>query len=65
VAVLDNQLYAIGGEREALRDLETVERYDCNKKQWSLIASMNMNRSNASAAALEGNINPVKQYRVN
>jgi kelch-like protein 10 len=58
-------VYAIGGEDFDGHRLKMAERYDYKTNQWSLIASMNTKRCRASAAALNGNTNPVKQYRVN
>jgi hypothetical protein len=58
-------VYAIGGKGFDGHYLKTVERYDYKTNQWSLIASMNTKRSCASAAALNGNMNLVKQERVN
>jgi kelch-like protein 10 len=56
-------VYAIGGHGGFNRRIPE-ERYDYKTNQWSLIASINKKRFNASAAALNGNMNPVKQYRV-
>jgi kelch-like protein 10 len=61
VAVLGDQVYAIGGESKLYVGLETAERYDYKTNQWSLIASMNVQRSCSSATALNGNMNPVNQ----
>jgi kelch-like protein 10 len=58
-------VYAIGGENDCIYGLKTAERYDYKTNQWSVIASMNTQRTCASAAVLNGNINPVKQHRVN
>jgi hypothetical protein len=40
---------------------KTAERYDPKKDQWSLIADMNVERWDASAAGLNGNMNIIKQ----
>jgi kelch-like protein 10 len=53
-------VYAIGGN-DGHHNQKTAERYDYKANQWSLIASMNTKRADASAAALNGNMNPVKQ----
>jgi kelch-like protein 10 len=60
VAVLGDLVYAIGGHDGHHRQ-KTAERFDYKTNQWSLIASMNMQRSDASAAVLDGKMNPVKQ----
>jgi kelch-like protein 10 len=54
-------VYAIGGNEEIHFPLKTAERYDYKTNQWSLIAPMNGLRSGASAAVLNGNLNPVKE----
>jgi hypothetical protein len=46
-------VYAIGGN-DGHRQLRTAERYNYTSNQWSLIASMNMQRSGASAAVIDG-----------
>jgi kelch-like protein 20 len=54
VAVLGNVLYVMGGSVDN-STLKTVERYDPKTDRWSPIADMNVERSTASATALNGN----------
>jgi hypothetical protein len=60
VAVLGDVLYVIGGWDDSPTH-KTAERYDPKTDEWSLIADMNVERLNASATALNGNINIMKQ----
>jgi kelch-like protein 10 len=53
VAVLDGQVYAIGGINKTGN---TAERYDYRTNRWSIIAPMNENRRRASATTLNGKI---------
>ncbi len=55
VAVLDGLIYAIGGFSGYGR-LKTVERYDTNTNQWTLMAPMNERRSDASATSQQGKV---------
>lgn len=52
-AVLEDQIYAMGGYDGHHRQ-NTAEKYDFKTNQWSLIAPMNMQRSDASACMLNG-----------
>jgi hypothetical protein len=60
VAVLGDVLYVMGG-RDGNSILKTAERYDPKTDRWSPIADMNVERLNASATALNGNMNIMKQ----
>jgi kelch-like protein 10 len=53
VAVLRDLVYAMGGYDGHHRQ-NTAERYDHRTNQWSLIAPMIMQRSDASATTLNG-----------
>ena len=53
VAVLNNMIYAMGGS-DGYHRQNTAERYDYKRNQWSLIKSMNSQRSDASATTLNG-----------
>ena len=55
VAVLDGLIYAIGGF-DGQQRLKTVERYDPNTNQWTMMAPMNEQRSDASATSLQGRV---------
>lgn len=55
VTVLDKKIYAMGGFDGTNRQ-NTAERYDPSTNQWSIIAPMSQQRSDASAATLNGNI---------
>jgi len=55
VAVLNNLVYAMGGY-DGYHRQKTAERYNYKTNQWSLIASMNVQRSDASATTLNGTI---------
>jgi N-acetylneuraminic acid mutarotase len=59
VAVLGDVLYVMGGLDHF--KLNTAERYDPKTDRWSLIADMNVVRCTASATALNGNMNIMKQ----
>jgi hypothetical protein len=60
VAVLGDVLYVMGGTIIG-SPLQTAERYDTKTDRWSSIADMNVQRADASAAALNGNMNIMKQ----
>jgi hypothetical protein len=62
VAVLDDVLYVIGG-RFSWSDFadKSAERYESKTNKWSPIADMTVSRLGASAAALNGNMNIMKQ----
>lgn len=49
----DGEIYAMGGFNGRTR-MSSVEKYNPNKNQWELMPSMNKQRSDASAAALNG-----------
>ena len=53
VAVLDGCVYAMGGFDGHIRQ-NSAERYTPNTNQWSLITPMNQQRSDASAATVNG-----------
>ncbi len=53
MAVLDNQIYAMGGFDGHVRQ-NTAERYTPECNQWSMISPMNHQRSDASATTLNG-----------
>jgi hypothetical protein len=59
VAAVGEAIYAIGGWN-GTRRLKTAERYDCKMNMWSNIAAMNEERRDASATALNGNMNSVR-----
>jgi hypothetical protein len=52
-------LYAMGG-RVYNTPLKIAECYDSKMKRWFMIAPMNVERRDASAAALNGNMNPMR-----
>lgn len=52
VAVLGETIYAMGGYDGHHRQ-NTAERFNHRTNQWSLVAPMNAQRSDASAAALD------------
>jgi hypothetical protein len=54
-------MYVMGGCDEDDFILKTAERYDPKTDRWSPIAVMNMERSAASATALNGNMNIMKR----
>lgn len=53
MAVLDEAVYAIGGS-DGFSQHKSAERYDYKMNQWSMIAPMSIERSDASATALNG-----------
>ncbi|XP_054927573.1 kelch-like protein 10 [Dermacentor andersoni] len=55
VRCVQGQIYAMGGF-DGHRRTNTVERYDVETNQWSMVASMNDVRSDASAAVAAGRI---------
>jgi N-acetylneuraminic acid mutarotase len=60
VAVLGDVLYVMGGSVD-FSSFKTAERYNPKTDRWSPIADMNVKRSGASATALNGNMNIMKQ----
>lgn len=56
VALLDGVIYAMGGF-DGHHRLSSAEKYDCERNQWTMIAPMHSQRSDACAAVLNG-----KQY---
>jgi kelch-like protein 10 len=60
VAVLGDVLYVMGGYVDS-PTFKTAERYDTKTDEWSLIAPMRVRRQAASATALNGNMNIMKQ----
>jgi hypothetical protein len=60
VAVLGDVLYVMGGRYDNF-SLKTAELYDSKTDRWSLIADMTVERHAASATALNGNMNIMKQ----
>jgi hypothetical protein len=60
VAVLGDVLYVMGGY-DYYYTPKTAERYDPKTDRWSPIADMNVERECASATALNGNMNIMKQ----
>jgi kelch-like protein 10 len=60
VAVLGDVLYVMGGCVN-FSTLKSAEWYDPKTDRWSLIADMNVKREDASATALNGNMNIMKQ----
>ncbi|CAO2645340.1 Kelch-like protein 10 [Lemmus lemmus] len=55
VTVLSNFIYAMGGFDGYVR-LNTAERYEPETNQWTLIAPMHEQRSDASATTLYGKV---------
>lgn len=55
VAVLDDHIYALGGYNGQERQ-NTVERYDPETNQWTMITPMNSQRSDAHACTLNNMI---------
>lgn len=53
VAVIDDVIYAMGGYNGQHRQ-NTVEKYDSRTNQWAMVAPMHVQRSDASATALDG-----------
>jgi N-acetylneuraminic acid mutarotase len=60
VAVLGDVLYVMGGSVGGYIT-QTAERYDPKTDRWSSIGDMNVQRLCASATALNGNMNIMKQ----
>ena len=55
VAVLDGNLYAVGGE-SSYNYLSSVERYDLAANAWEAVAPMGTERSEHGAAVLDGKL---------
>lgn len=51
----DGLIYAMGGYNGRIR-MSSAERYDPERNQWEMIASMNKQRSDASAASLNSRV---------
>jgi N-acetylneuraminic acid mutarotase len=60
VAVLGDVLYVMGGYDDVTTH-KTAERYDPKTDRWSFIADTTVRRVGASATALNGNMNIMKQ----
>jgi kelch-like protein 10 len=60
VATVDEYIYAMGGFDGHIRQ-NTAERYLPSKNQWSMIPSMNHQRSDARATSLHGKL-PLFNY---
>jgi N-acetylneuraminic acid mutarotase len=56
VAVLNGQIYVIGGRNAAGMALGVVERYNPTLNQWTTVGSLREPRFNAAAAVLSGQI---------
>lgn len=55
VTVLDGIIYALGGY-DGVNRQNSAERYDPKSNQWTMIPSMNTQRSDAHACTLDGKI---------
>lgn len=55
VTVLDGIIYALGGY-DGVNRQNSAERYDPKSNQWTMMQSMNKQRSDAHACALDGKI---------
>jgi N-acetylneuraminic acid mutarotase len=64
VAVLGDVLYVMGGADYDDSILKSAERYNHKTDRWSPIADMNVARTGASAAALNGNMTIMKQESI-
>lgn len=53
VALLDGVIYAMGGF-DGHQRLYSAEKYDFERNQWTMVKPMNAQRSDASAAVLNG-----------
>ncbi len=53
VVTLNDEIYAIGGYDGTIR-LSTAEKYNLKANQWTRIAQMHSQRSDASACCLDG-----------
>ena len=49
MVVLNNHLYAVGGQGDRATILSSVERYDAEKDQWEAVASMSIERCGVGA----------------
>lgn len=56
VAVLDGELYVIGGENTTGQPLGVVERYDPVEEEWETVESLREERHSAAASILNGKI---------
>ena len=56
VAVLDGNLYAVGGYNDDDHHLSSVERYDPGTDAWEAVAPLTLARFGAGVAALEGKL---------
>uniref|UniRef100_UPI003467EF7F SAKe6EEtal n=1 Tax=synthetic construct TaxID=32630 RepID=UPI003467EF7F len=65
VAVLNGHIYAVGGydgSPDGHTHLNSVEAYDPERDEWSLVAPMNTRRSGVGVAVLDGHIYAVGGY---
>ena len=56
VAVLNGELYAVGGQKSSTSALKTVERYSPDQNRWSSVAPMSAHRSQPGTAVLDGKL---------
>lgn len=56
VAVINNNLYAVGGKSSSQEYLSSAEKYDPNTKRWINIASMNYKRADLAVEVMDGEL---------
>lgn len=64
VSELDGKIYALGGYDGQNRQ-NTAERYDPKTNQWTMIAPMSVQRSDANACTLNGKVYITGELLVN
>lgn len=55
VVELNGKIYAMGGH-DGIQRLNSVERYDPMTNQWTMLAPLSTDRSDASCTALNGKL---------
>lgn len=62
VVLLNGIIYAMGGF-DGHHRLSSAEKYDFERNQWTMIAPMTSQRSDACAAVMNGKCNVISHYK--
>lgn len=55
-AVVNDTIYAVGGAGPGRKPLDTIEAYDWEKSEWTVVARMPTARADLHCAALNGKL---------
>ena len=56
-------VYILGGETSFMKEVKSVERYNCQKMQWEVVKSMTEARASFTVATLKGRLYVIGGYR--